>query len=294
MMSSIRCVLLLLAVTESSYPTSAAAVGPIGSQLQENEDGRLHFPFLNRTKVNRFRNSEVPDCTDPSGGCVVVPRTVSYTAPDWAGNIRFSHPTCSINESGRRKCEVNLPMTLKNAAENDLKASLFPTFDETNVSNNTEKQASIVIGDLDGDGHLDIVIGFENAPNEVWMNNADDTFNITLPQSVSSSTLAIALGDLNGDGVLDIVIGNRGSPDQLLLSTNDTTTGYEEIDLEDTFTVTTAIALGDIDGDGNLDIVLGREGEKRTTILLNSEGDGRSYVEKFPFLNLNLQKKRKF
>jgi hypothetical protein len=87
----------------------------------------------------------------------------------------------------------------------------------------TMEPDSMVLGDINGDGLLDVVIGNFNQPNQVLINFGNGTFSetipVTLPGGSSIRTRSIALGDVNGDGLLDIVIGNGGQDNQVLYYT---------------------------------------------------------------------------
>ncbi|MEZ6044020.1 MAG: FG-GAP-like repeat-containing protein [Planctomycetaceae bacterium] len=60
------------------------------------------------------------------------------------------------------------------------------------------------MGDIDGDGDLDVVFGNRDTVGQVWKNNGDGTFTNT-GQSLPT-TLGAELGDLDGDGDLDLYI----------------------------------------------------------------------------------------
>jgi hypothetical protein len=76
-------------------------------------------------------------------------------------------------------------------------------------------------GDVDNDGHLDLVIGCLHGPNRFFRNRGDGTFEdatvaIGLNQKIFN-TQAVCLVDLNNDGMLDMVFNNEGQESAVLL-----------------------------------------------------------------------------
>jgi hypothetical protein len=76
-------------------------------------------------------------------------------------------------------------------------------------------------GDVDNDGHPDLVVGCLRGPNRVFRNKGDGTFEdmteaLGLLQRVFN-TQAVGLADLNNDGVLDFVFNNEGQEPCVLL-----------------------------------------------------------------------------
>jgi hypothetical protein len=80
-------------------------------------------------------------------------------------------------------------------------------------------------GDLDNDGHLDLVVGCLRGPNRFFRNKGDGTFEdasvaLGLEQR-SFNTQAVCLVDLNNDGMLDVVFNNEGQEACVLLGNVD-------------------------------------------------------------------------
>jgi hypothetical protein len=138
-------------------------------------------------------------------------------------------------------------------------------------ASSSELNTAIVLGDLDGDGDLDIVVA--NSPfainhqvvpgrKRIWLNNGAGLFADAsggLPANPFESTAALGAGDVDGDGDVDLVLGgNQGQPRLFLnggaWSFTDGTIGRMPASPEAVWN----IALADADADGDLVLVGGR------------------------------------
>jgi uncharacterized repeat protein (TIGR01451 family) len=116
------------------------------------------------------------------------------------------------------------------------------------------------LGDLDGDGDLDLVVAnFDSA--FVWLNNGVGSFSRhpTTPSFGPWGSLDVALGDLDGDDDLDAVVANHGtSGNSDTVWLNDGAGNFTPHPITPAFGTSHGndVALGDLDGDGDLDAVV--------------------------------------
>lgn len=137
----------------------------------------------------------------------------------------------------------------------------------------------LAIGDMDGDGLPDVVMGSVSAGVTVLLNSSGSPGQLLAPHSYPVSatpaggrSLGIAVGDIDGDGVLDVVSGNFGPVFDVLLGRGDgsllAATAYSTGPTPDTFEAT-AMAVGDIDGDGLTDVAVGQFYQNSAQIFLH-------------------------
>jgi hypothetical protein len=126
---------------------------------------------------------------------------------------------------------------------------------ETNISPpNPNDTLVLAIGDVDGDGAQDIIIGHTLSNSiSVLFGLGNGAFATEVLFSVGESQVGISTGDLNQDGIFDVVVLGTGSV-HLLLGQPDRSLVSAE-----TFVVGSApraVAVGDINGDSVPDVVV--------------------------------------
>ena len=130
--------------------------------------------------------------------------------------------------------------------------------------------SSLALGDLNGDGALDLVVGSPSNGSVVLLNDSTGNFLAPVPTGVVSYTSSLALGDLNGDNALDLVVGNQLDANMVLL--NDLTGNFLAPVPTGVVSSTSSLALGDLNGDGALDLVVGF-GDGQAAVALFNKND---------------------
>ena len=118
------------------------------------------------------------------------------------------------------------------------------------------------MGDVNGDGSLDIIVGNSGdagTQDLVYFNDGLGRFPLSRNLGSAKGTMGLALADMNGDGALDVIAAHQ--PAQSAVYVNDGTGNFPAArDFGTAWSGTAAVAVGDMDGDGLPDIVSGGSG----------------------------------
>lgn len=140
------------------------------------------------------------------------------------------------------------------------------------LGGNSKCPTNLATGDLNGDGHVDIV----DCQGNTLINDGTGRFTVKAQPNLAGSQDDLALGDMDGDGDLDLVTRSRGlTPDVDTCSNNCFISGELHVFKNDgtgSFAASSSSAavnvhaqyqptfrLGDLDMDGDLDIISSRD-----------------------------------
>jgi len=129
----------------------------------------------------------------------------------------------------------------------------------------------VPLGDIDGDGDLDVVVANSAGEAEtVWVNDGSGSFTAhpTTASFGGGNTVDIALDDIDGDGDLDVFVANVSQPAALWLNNGagvfaDSSQSFAGGD-------TYGMRTGDVDGDGDIDVLMARVTDQAETVWLNN------------------------
>jgi hypothetical protein len=138
--------------------------------------------------------------------------------------------------------------------------------------------AALALGDLNGDGKLDLVVtGTSMAQAYVLLGNGDGTF--AAPVSIGSvdQPQSLALADFNGDGKVDVALPDFNNKAVAIIIGNGDGTFQPQQEYQ-TNGYAGFLVVADFDKDGHPDIAVANEGPFGTTgsgiAILRNNGDG--------------------
>lgn len=117
----------------------------------------------------------------------------------------------------------------------------------------------VAVGDLNGDGRMDIVVAASGANSVlVFTQTATGAFNPPVAYAVGGDPQAVTVADLDGNGLTDIAVATTANTVSVLLQTSagtyatavDYATGVQPV----------AIKAADLNGDGKLDLLTANYG----------------------------------
>jgi FG-GAP-like repeat len=175
-------------------------------------DGRPDFLYGNLLVMNR-KNAQgaVTFTLAQDSGLAFTPGKINPVFGDFDND---GHPDLFVPQKGKS-------LLFKNDGKGKF---VDVTAKAGDLANLNAWATSAAWGDVDNDGHLDLVIGCLKGCNRFFRNKGDGTFEdatakVGLEQRIFN-TQAVSLVDLNGDGFLDMVFNNEGQDAVVMLGSN--------------------------------------------------------------------------
>jgi flagellin len=120
----------------------------------------------------------------------------------------------------------------------------------SNTSGGNGTNITMVAGDFNGDGNLDIVNQNSASDIDIFMGNGDGTFRAAISSSIAGTFAITTAADFNGDGLDDIITGGR----DVKLSNGDGTFRAVQ-SIANALTTYGESSAEDLNGDGIIDVV---------------------------------------
>ncbi|HEX7124106.1 MAG TPA: VCBS repeat-containing protein [Gemmatimonadaceae bacterium] len=198
--------------TATGVETVNAAMGPahlyvdaaIGD-MDGNGVGEVHWTRLTSTDLLSGNSASYDGVDDLTGVTATLGATNWVHGADMNGD--GSRDFLVVREAGLRVRGVGASSTTFNDAENHM-ASTVVEIDATTKT--VQGLMDVAVGDLDGDGTLDI-IGVVDTGALRWFEYDALTPNLTFREEFGSGAASVAIADLDGDGVDTLLVGGDGS-----------------------------------------------------------------------------------
>ena len=262
--------------TKQDFATGTAPVSVAVDDL--NSDGKLDLAVAN---INSNTVSVLLNTTAPGAGTTSFATKQDFASADGPLFVKAS----DLNGDGKLDLVVaNLISSVSVLLNNSAPGATTVAFAVRQDFATGDGPRFVSVGDLNGDGKLDLAVVNFNS------NNVAVLLNTTVPGAAALSfasihdfptgvrPLSVSVGDLNGDGRLDLAVANVASTSvSVLLNTTEPGATSPSFSARQDFATgfnPTAITVGNLNGDGKLDLVVANPGSDNVSVLVNATAPG--------------------
>ena len=275
--SSNGTVSVLLAVGDGTYKFAASyplGAGPLSVALADvNGDKKLDLIAVNRGDKSVSVLLGNGDGTFQSA--------LTYAA----GNSPVSVAVGDFNKDGKPDLAIAGDCGSSACAQPGNVSVLFGNGDGSFQSAATYavgySPSSIVVGDVNGDGNLDVAVSNacgkdsscqSNGTATLLLGDGKGAFTSGADVELGNSPSAVTLGDLNGDGVPDLVAAYRADNKVGVLQGKGDGTFKAQVTYQ-VGTAPSAVVVADFNGDGKRDVAVANLKDSKVSVLFGN-GDG--------------------
>ena len=166
----------------------------------------------------------------------------------------------------------------------------FGTFVEHEIDATFSSLGGLTLGDLDGDGDLDVIVGYGSSVGQIswYVNDGTPAVGEWSEQPIDGDVVALgspsslAVADIDRDGTLDVVAALRDD-DDLVWYSNDNGDGssWTRTDVDSNYNSPDAVRVADLDADGRIDLLAASGVQSLASWWedVSVAGDGSSWTE---------------
>ncbi|MEM1178903.1 MAG: FG-GAP-like repeat-containing protein [Acidobacteriota bacterium] len=156
---------------------------------------------------------------------------------------------------------------------------------ESTIDATFDGARAVALGDIDGDGNLDVAAAAFDANDFTWWSNLNGDASAFAETSISAAlsavhdgASAIGLADIDGDGDLDVIAGTANDNDLLFFENTAGDGGtWSSVTIDGNFDGPSSVWIADIDEDGDMDVVAAAQDGNDIAWFENTAGDGSAW-----------------